>query len=50
MFLASIERQADGLENPIFGRERFSAMVKLLGRPSDVVEMTKTTLGGLTFL
>ena len=31
MFWASIERRADGLENPTFGREWFSAMIKLVG-------------------
>ena len=45
-----VERWADGLENPTFGREWISAMVKLMGRPPDVVEMTKSTLMGLTFL
>ena len=50
MFWASIERRADGLENPTFGREWISAMIKLFGRPPDVVEMNKSTLRGLTFL
>ena len=31
VFWASIERRADGLENPTFGREWFSAMIKLVG-------------------
>ena len=50
VFWASIERRADGLENPTFGREWISAIIKLLGRAPDVVEMTKSTLRGLTFL
>ena len=50
VFWASIERRANGLENPTFGRDWFSAMIKLLRRPSDVVEMTRTTLRGLIFL
>ena len=50
MFWASIERRFNGLENPTFGREWISAMIKLFGRPPDVVEMNKSTLRGLTFL